>query len=186
MLAESSLFQSVSFTGVSGFLLAALWFIFSGMAAVGRCYFGSRMAKRKVSRADIVQPVLLVVFALTLIAGCIVLLYGQSKFHEEATRTVDFVVNQSDFTIQSLRNVTEYLSFAQTITVAALYLPSDIQGQIDNLKGDLNKAADTISQKTAENYKRIRKVLHIMSVVLICIAALLPVLAFLGYGMQSY
>jgi ABC-type glycerol-3-phosphate transport system permease component len=177
---------SVSFTGVSGFLLAALWFIFSGMAAVGRCYFGSRMAKRKVSRADIVQPVLLVVFALTLIAGCIVLLYGQSKFHEEATRTVDFVVNQSDFTIQSLRNVTEYLSFAQTITVAALYLPSDIQGQIDNLKGDLNKAADTISQKTAENYKRIRKVLHIMSVVLICIAALLPVLAFLGYVLELY
>jgi len=70
--------------------------------------------------------------------------------------------------------------------VAALYLPSDVQGQIDSLKGDLNKAADTISQKTAENYKRIRKVLHIMSVVLICIAVLLPVLAFLGYGMQSY
>jgi hypothetical protein len=46
--------------------------------------------------------------------------------------------------------------------VAALYLPSDVQGQIDNLKGDLNKAADTISLKTAENYKRIRKVLHIM------------------------
>ena len=97
-------------------------------------------------------------------SGCIVLLYGQSKFHEEATRTLDFVVNQSDFTIQSLRNVTEYLSFAKTITVAALYLPSDVQGQIDSLKGDLNKAADTISQKTAENYKRIRKVLHIMYV----------------------
>lgn len=97
-------------------------------------------------------------------AGCIVLLYGQSTFHDEATRTVDFVVNQSDFTIQTLRNVTEYLSFAQTITVAALYLPSDIQGQIDNLKADLNKAADTISLKTAENYKRIRKVLHIMYV----------------------
>ncbi|CAO2204876.1 unnamed protein product [Urochloa humidicola] len=177
---------SVSFTGVSGFLLAALWFIFFGMAAVGRCYFGSRMAKEKISHADVVRPVLLVVVALTLIAGCIVLLYGQSKFHEEATQTVDFVVNQSDFTIQSLRNVTEYLSFAKTITVAALYLPSDVQDQIDNLKGDLNKAADTISQKTAENYIRIRKALHIMSVVLICIAVLLPVLAFLGYVLELY
>lgn len=73
-------------------------------------------------------------------------------------------MNQSDFTIQTLRNVTEYLSFAQTITVAALYLPSEVQGQIDSLKGDLNKAADTISVKTAENYKMIRKVLHIMYV----------------------
>ncbi|CAO2160845.1 unnamed protein product [Urochloa humidicola] len=177
---------SVSFTGVSGFLLAVLWFIFFGMATVGRCYFGSRMAKEKVSHADVVRPVLLVVVALTLIAGCIVLLYGQSRFHEEATQTVDFVVNQSDFTIQSLRNVTEYLSFAKTITVAALYLPSDVQDQIDNLKGDLNKAADTISQKTAENYIRIRKVLHIMSVVLICIAVLLPVLALLGYALELY
>ncbi|XP_062201013.1 uncharacterized protein LOC133903577 [Phragmites australis] len=177
---------SVSFTGVSGFLLAALWFIFFGIAVAGRSYFGSRMAKGKVSRADIVLPVLLVVFTLTLITGCIILLYGQSKFHGEASQTMDFVVNQSDFTIQTLRNVTEYLSFAKTITVAALYLPSDVQGQIDNLKGDLNKAADTISQKTAENYKRIRKVLRNMSVVLICIAVLLPILAFLGYVLELY
>lgn len=177
---------SVSFTGVSGFLLGALWFIFFGIAVAGRCYFGTRMSKRKVSYADVVGPVLLGVFTLALIAGCILLLYGQSKFHEEATRTVDFVVNQSDFTIQTLRNVTEYLSFAQTITVAALYLPSDVQGQIDSLKGDLNKAADTISVKTAENYKMIRKVLHIMSVVLICIAVVLLVLVFLGYGLEKY
>ncbi|ONM30468.1 hypothetical protein ZEAMMB73_Zm00001d040056 [Zea mays] len=73
-----------------------------------------------------------------------------------------------------------------TITVAALYLPSEVQGQIDSLKGDLNKAADTISVKTAENYKMIRKVLHIMSVVLICIAVVLLVLVFLGYGLEKY
>uniref|UniRef100_A0A0D9UW69 DUF4220 domain-containing protein n=1 Tax=Leersia perrieri TaxID=77586 RepID=A0A0D9UW69_9ORYZ len=108
--------------------------------------------------------------------------YWAIKFGEEATSTVDFVVNQSDFTIQTLRNVTDYLSLAKTITVAALYLPSDVQGQIDNLKVDLIKAADTISQKTAENYRRIRRVLHYVSVVLICIAVLMPVLAFLGYG----
>ncbi|WVZ72029.1 hypothetical protein U9M48_020549 [Paspalum notatum var. saurae] len=177
---------SVSFTGVSGFLLAVLWFIIFGIAAAGRCYFGSNMVKGKVSHADVVRPVLLAVFVLTLIAGFIVLLFGQSKFHEEATQTMDFVVNQSDFTSQTLRNVTEYLSFAKTITVAALYLPSDVQGQIDNLKGDLNKAADTISSKTAENYIRIRKVLHIMSAVLICIAVVLLVLAFLGYVLELY
>jgi hypothetical protein len=93
-------------------------------------------------------------------SGCTVLLYGQSEFRDEATHTVNFIVNQSDFTIQALRNVTEYLSLAKTITVAALYIPSDVQGQIDNLKGDLDKAADTISLKTSENYKMIRKILH--------------------------
>lgn len=177
---------SVSFTGVAGFLLAALWFISFGIAAAVFCFCKSRTGKGKVSRGDVARPVLLVVFTLTLIAGCIVLLFGQNEFREEATRTLDFVVNQSDFTIQTLRNVTDYLSLAKTITVAALYLPSDVQGQIDNLKGDLNKAADTISQKTTENYKMTRKVLHSVSVALICIAVLMPVLAFLGYVLELY
>jgi hypothetical protein len=87
-------------------------------------------------------------------------LYGQSEFCDEATHTVDFIVNQSDFTFQTLRNVTEYSSLAKTLAVAALYIPSDVQGQIDDLKGDLDKAADTISLKTSENYKMIRKILH--------------------------
>jgi hypothetical protein len=47
-----------------------------------------------------------------------------------------------------------------TINIAALYLPPDVQDQINNLKVDLNKASDTISLKTTENYKRIRTVLH--------------------------
>lgn len=177
---------SVSFTGVAGFLLAALWFISFGIAAAVFCFCKSRTGKGRASHGDVARPVLLVVFTLTLIAGCIVLLFGQNEFREEATRTLDFVVNQSDFTIQTLRNVTDYLSLAKTITVAALYLPSDVQGQIDSLKGDLNKAADTISQKTTENYKRTREVLHSVSVALICIAVLLPVLAFLGDVLELY
>lgn len=177
---------SVSFTGVAGFLLAALWFISFGIAAASFCFCKSRMGKGNVSHADVAQPVLLVVVVLALIAGCIVLSIGQSEFHEEATKTLDFVVNQSDFTIQTLRNVTDYLSFAVTINVAALYLPSDVQDQINNLKVDLNKASDTISLKTTENYKRIRKVLHNVSVALICIAVLMPILALLGYVLELY
>ncbi|KAE8769530.1 hypothetical protein D1007_58826 [Hordeum vulgare] len=177
---------SVSFTGVAGFLLAALWFISFGIAAASFCFCKSRVGKAKVSHADVARPVLLVVAVLALITGCIVLLYGQNEFREEATDTLDFVVNQSDFTIQTLRNVTDYLTFAMTINVAALYLPSDVQAQINNLKVDLNKAADTISLKTTENYKRIRKVLHNVSVALICIAVLMPVFAFLGYVLELH
>uniref|UniRef100_A0ACD5TRV2 Uncharacterized protein n=2 Tax=Avena sativa TaxID=4498 RepID=A0ACD5TRV2_AVESA len=177
---------SVSFTGVAGFLLAALWFISFGIAAASLCFCKSRMGKGKLSHADVARPVLLVVVVLALIVGCIVLSYGQGEFHEEATKTLDFVVHQSDFTIQTLRNVTDYLSFAMTINVAALYLPSDVQDQINKLKVDLNKASDTISLKTTENYKRIRKVLHNVSVALICIAVLMPVLALLGYVLELY
>jgi hypothetical protein len=63
-----------------------------------------------------------------------------------------------------------------TINVAALYLPSDVQDQINNLKVDLNKASDTISLKTTENYKRIRKVLH--NVYVLMLSSLLAIFIF--------
>ena len=66
MFTESSMFQSVSFTGVAGFLLAALWFISFGIAAVSFCFCKSRMGKGKVSHADVARPVLLVVIVLAL------------------------------------------------------------------------------------------------------------------------
>jgi hypothetical protein len=70
------------------------------------------------------------------------------------------VANQSDFTVQILRNVTDFLSFARTINVGPVYLPSDVQQQIDKVKVDLTDAAGTISQKTQENYRRIRLVIE--------------------------
>lgn len=66
MLTESTMFQSVSFTGVAGFLLAALWFISFGIAAASFCFCKSRVGKAKVSHADVARPVLLVVAVLAL------------------------------------------------------------------------------------------------------------------------
>lgn len=91
--------------------------------------------------------------------GCILLTVGQNKFNAEAIETLNFVANQSDFTVQILRNVTDFLSFARTINVGPVYLPSDVQQQIDKVKGDLTDASGTISQKTQENYRRIRLVI---------------------------
>lgn len=60
--------------------------------------------------------------------------------------------------MEILRNVTEYLSLAKSITVAEMFLPSDIMNDIDNLNGDLKAAADTLYEKTHENSIKIRKV----------------------------
>ena len=73
--------------------------------------------------------------------------------------TLSFVVNQSDFTVQILRNVTDFLTFAKAINVEEVYLPSDVQQQIDKLNVDLNSAADTLSEKTNENSGKIRRVI---------------------------
>lgn len=76
--------------------------------------------------------------------------------------TLKYVVNQSDFTVQTLRNVTEYLLLAKTINVAQVFLPSDVKDEIDKLNADLNAAADMLSQKTSQNSGKIRRVFKTM------------------------
>lgn len=74
--------------------------------------------------------------------------------------TLHYVVNQSDYTVQTLRNVTEYLALAKTIAVAEMFLPSNIMDDIDKLNVDLNSAANTLSEQTKENSFKIRKVFN--------------------------
>lgn len=85
---------------------------------------------------------------------------GQVKFHGEALDTLKYVVNQSDYTVQTLRNVTEYLTMAKTVSVAQIFLPSDVMNDIDRLNMDLNKAANTLELKTDENAIAIRRVFN--------------------------
>lgn len=73
-------------------------------------------------------------------------------------RTLNYVVNQSDYTVQTLRNVTEYLSLAKAISVAQVFLPSDVMDGIDKLNLDLNAAANTLTEKTSENSVKIKRV----------------------------
>ena len=96
--------------------------------------------------------------SLLLRIGCILLSVGQDEFRGEALHTLNYVVNQSDFTVQTLRNVTGYLSLAKTVNVAQLFLPSDIKDDIDKLNVDLNTAAETLWEKTDENSIKIRRV----------------------------
>ncbi|KAK7357683.1 hypothetical protein VNO80_16978 [Phaseolus coccineus] len=63
-------------------------------------------------------------------------------------------------TVQTLRNVTEYLSLAKTINVTRIVLPSDVMDGIDKLNVDLNNAANTLSEKTNENSVKIRRVFN--------------------------
>lgn len=90
--------------------------------------------------------------------GCILLSVGQDEFHGEALHTLNYVVNQSDYTVQTLRNVTGYLSLAKTVKVAQFFLSSDVIDDIDKLNADLNTAAETLWEKTHENSGKISRV----------------------------
>ncbi|KAF7838801.1 transmembrane protein [Senna tora] len=125
--------------------------------------------------------VLLILFTLAAIAGCVVLYTGQGKFHTSTTNTLDYIVNQADFTAESLRNVSDYLDAAKKIGVDAVFLPADVQKNIDDVKTKINTSATTLSDKTAENSDKIQDGLDGMRLALIILAAVMLFLAFLGF-----
>lgn len=92
--------------------------------------------------------------------GCILLSVGQNKFHTEALHTLKYVVNQSDYTVGILQNVTQYLSLAKTINVTRFSLPPNVLGEIDKLNVNLNNAAITLQETTTDNAAKIKRVFY--------------------------
>ncbi|XVE85375.1 hypothetical protein DITRI_Ditri17bG0085700 [Diplodiscus trichospermus] len=173
---------SVGFTGAAGFIFAVLWFVSFGLVLVIYHCCGWRI-NIKGQRSDQSQKIcliMLILFTSAAATGCILLSIGQDEFHDEVLDTLKYVVNQSDYTVQILKNVTQYLSLAKTINVAQVFLPSDIMTDIDKLNIDLNTAADTLTEKTSENAVKIRKVFNAVRLALITVAAVMLILALLG------
>ncbi|KAH1198939.1 hypothetical protein GmHk_18G052408 [Glycine max] len=184
-IANRHYWASVGFTGVAGLTLAVLWFISFGLALVIHlcCGWGINIKDKGSNRLQRIWFVLLLLFTCVVTTGCIVLSFGQDKFHGEAVDTLHYVVNQSDYTVQTLRNVTEYLALAKTIAVAEMFLPSNIMDDIDKLNVDLNSAANTLSEQTKENSFKIRKVFNAVRLALIMMSAMMLLLALIGLSM---
>lgn len=104
---------------------------------------------------------LLSLFSLQLLIAVLGVFFsvGQSHFHGEVSRTLNFVVSQSDLTVQILKNATGYLLLAKNINVDQFILSSEDQAKIDRLNVDFDKAANVLSEKTYENSARIKKAL---------------------------
>ncbi|XP_061365041.1 uncharacterized protein LOC133308436 [Gastrolobium bilobum] len=181
-IANQHYWASVGFSGAAGFILAALWFISFGLALVIHlcCGWGINIKDKGSNHSQRICLILLILFTFAAATGCILLSVGQDKFHAEALDTLHYFVNQSDFTVQTLRNVTEYLSLAKTINVTQMLLPSDVMDDIDKLNVDLNNAADTLSEKTNENSVKIRRVFNDVRLALFVVAAVMLLLALIG------
>nr|GEU65233.1 ion transport domain-containing protein [Tanacetum cinerariifolium] len=173
---------SVGFTGAAAFIIAIIWFVFFGLAMITHHYFRWRIdIKGKESqRSQILCLVLLIVFTLAAATGCILLSVGQDEFHSEAIDTLNYVVNQSDYTVQTLVNITGYLALAKTVNVAQFYLPSDVKDSIDKLNIDLNKASDTLGRKTHQNSQKIRTVFDAVRSSMITVAIVMLLVSILG------
>ncbi|XP_057488197.1 uncharacterized protein LOC130774192 [Actinidia eriantha] len=191
-ISEKHYWASVGFTAVPFFVLAAVWFIVFGLciSLICLCYCCCRRERYGYSRtAYALSLIFLILFTVAAIVGCVVLYTGQGKFHDSTTKTLEYVVKQSDTTVEKLRNVSEYLAAAKQVGVDQVFLPSNVQTDIDRIESKINSSASTLAVRTTNNSGDIKDLLDSVRMALIILAAVMLGLTFLGFlfsifGMQ--
>lgn len=191
-ISERHYWASVGFTAVPLFAIAAVWFVAFGLCLFLFCLCHFCCKRRDYGNSQTAYTlslIFLILFSIAAIAGCVVLYAGQDKFHHSTTNTLDYVVSQADFTVGQLRNVSDYLSQAKQLGVDQVFLPPNVQTDIDQIQTKINSSASNVADKTAENADDMRDLLDSVRLALIILAAIMLVLIFLGllfslFGMQ--
>ncbi|CAK9142018.1 unnamed protein product [Ilex paraguariensis] len=191
-ISEEHYISSVAFTAAPLFLIAAIWFAGFGLCLLFMCFCFCCCRRRPYGysqTAYALSIILLSLFTIAAIVGCVVLYLGQGKFHNSTADTLDYVVSKADTTVENLRNVSDYLAAAKQVGVEQIFLPPDVQRNIDQVETNINSSATTLEFKTKQNRKDIKKGLDAVRLALIIIAAVMLLLALLGFlfsilGMQ--
>ncbi|KAI4337287.1 hypothetical protein L6164_015721 [Bauhinia variegata] len=191
-ISDHHYWASVAFTAVPVFSVAAVWFLGFGLSLlfILVCYFcGKREPYGYSQSCYVISLVLLILFSLAAMIGCAVLYIGQASFHHGTTTTLDYVVHQADSAVDKLRNVSDFLAQAKQVGIDRVFLPSNVQSDIDEIETRINASASTLADKTVENSDDIHDLLDSTRLALIIIAAVMLVLTFLGllfsiFGMQ--
>ncbi|CAL5431338.1 unnamed protein product [Camellia sinensis] len=189
---EPHYWASVALTAAPFFVIAAIWFVVFGLCLsfICLCYFCCRREPYGYSRtAYALSLIFLILFTVAATVGCVVLYTGQGKFHDITTKTLDYVVKQANTTVEKLTNVSGYLSAAKQVGVDQVFLPSNVQTDIDQIETKINSSASTLAARTTKNSGDIKQLLDSVRLALIILAAVMLVLTFLGFlfsllGMQ--
>ncbi|XP_047056488.1 uncharacterized protein LOC124662725 [Lolium rigidum] len=176
---------SVAFSAAPVFAAAAAWFVAFALAGLVacccRCCRGKTISDYSYSRKKFAVSLLLVLaFTATAIIGCAVLYDGQGKLDGSTSSTLRYVVNQSDNAAASLRGFAGFIEAAKAVGGASAVLPPDLGRKVDEVAARVGAAADELNARTASNARKIRTALDTMRKILIGVAAVMLVLAFLG------
>ncbi|KAL0545390.1 hypothetical protein IC582_015272 [Cucumis melo] len=191
-ISDRHYWASVGFTAVPLFAVAAAWLLGFGLCllVVSLCYFCCGRQSYGYSRmAYALSLLFLILFSIASIIGCVILYTGQGKFHNSTSETLEYVVSQADLTAQKLRDVSDYFAAAKQTGVDQVFLPSDVQTDIDQIEIKINSSASILDDKTVHNSNDIKDLLDSIRLALIIVAAIMLLLTFLGFlfsifGMQ--
>jgi hypothetical protein len=73
--------------------------------------------------------------------------------------TLEHVLNKSDTVVESLRNVSNYLAAAKQVGMGQIYLPADVQNNIDKVQRMISNSSITLENKIKKNFTSIQHVL---------------------------
>ncbi|OAY27436.1 uncharacterized protein LOC110602897 isoform X1 [Manihot esculenta] len=175
---------SVGFTAIPLFAIASVWFLGFGLCLLLLCicYFCCGKKSYGYSRiAYALSLIFLILFSLGAIIGCVILYTGQGSFHRSTTETLEYVMNQADTTVQKLKDVSNFLASAKLTAVDKVFLPSNVQTDIDQIEIRINSSTSILSDRTVENSGDIRDLLDSVRLALIVVAAIMLLLTFLGF-----
>ncbi|KAG9147007.1 hypothetical protein Leryth_005267 [Lithospermum erythrorhizon] len=193
-ISEKHYWASVAYTGAPIFILAGIWFVVFGvcLVVIALYYCCCRRPPYGYSRiAYALSLILLILFTVAAIIGCIVLYTGQGKFHSSTSNTLDYVVDQANKTAENLKDVSEYLAAAKRIGVDQVFLPANVQTDIDEIQTKINSSATTLATRTADNSDDIKHLIDSVRLTLIILSAVMLLITFIGFvfsifGMQSF
>ncbi|XP_060212947.1 uncharacterized protein LOC132640386 isoform X1 [Lycium barbarum] len=193
-ISERHYWASVAFTAAPFFVVALVWFVIFALCLlfICVCYCCCRREPYGYSRiAYALSLILLILFTIAAVVGCIILYIGQGKFHSSTVNTLDYVVHQANTTADRLRNVSGYLAAAKFIAVDQVLLPGSVQTDIDRIQTKINSSANTLSSKTEDNKDDIAGLVESVRLALIVLSAIMLLLTFLGFvlsifGMQVF
>uniref|UniRef100_A0ACD5ZD01 Uncharacterized protein n=1 Tax=Avena sativa TaxID=4498 RepID=A0ACD5ZD01_AVESA len=175
---------SVAFSAAPVFAVAAVWFAAFALACLVacccRCCRGGSSDYTYSRRTFVASLILVLAFTAAAVVACAVLYDGQGKLDGSTSATLRYVVNQSDGAAASLRGFARFIQTAKAAGGANAELPQDLVSKVDDVAARVGAAADELNARTASNARKIRTVLDTIRKILIGVAAVMLVLAFLG------
>ncbi|KAI3506108.1 hypothetical protein L1887_28464 [Cichorium endivia] len=183
-ISERHYWGSVAFTAAPFFIMALAWFVIFGLtlSLICLCYCCCTREPYGYSRfCYALSLILLILFTVVAIVGCVVLYTGQGKFHHSTDKTLKYIVQQANTTAEKLRNLSDDLASAKKIGVAQVFLPVQVQIDIDEIQTKLNSSSYELSEKTEDNKEKIDRVIDTVMLVLIILSAVMLFLTFIGF-----
>ncbi|KAH6758701.1 plasma membrane fusion protein [Perilla frutescens var. frutescens] len=177
-------FASVLYTGYPLFVVAAFWFVLFGIFLLLACMYVCCCRRRRYGYSRVayaLSVIFLTLFTIAAVIGSIVLYTGQGKFHDSTKDTLEYVLGQADSTVDNLKNFSNFLTSAKGVGVDQVFLPQNVQDNIDKVNTMITSAADTLDSATKNNKNDIFIYLDAVGLVLIIVAAVMLTLAFLGF-----